>query len=292
MSTGVIQVKQITVSAYSYKFKIQKYIEQRIGTLEKEKYRPDIKVGDKGDAVLVNCSFPKEMTELKQRRYFKEYIINPVAQAMVDIIENEFAATYANKVMRSKYNFNEIMVMEIMKDPEETQKLLQPIITEMMGKKDFSLDGWIRFRLADYKVHITQMTGNLIDEYRAYQEHQEFIILLKEFISAQKSLLDLAHIIPGHEGEINLYNGRHEKITVMNEDEYDDLILGTLLKIVPKQIMIHGAERCGNIKLMNTIKSIYEDRVTFCRGCEICEKPSRSKQIIKGLKDILTLKKL
>lgn len=271
---------------------MKKYINRRIEKLGKKKYLPHMQVANKGDVVFINCSFPSEMPELKQRRYFKEYIIVPVAQAMVDIIENEFAVTFANEIMTTQYNFNEITIMGIMPEPRQTQQLLEPIISELMVSKGFSLDGWIRFRLADYKAYITRMLGNLIYEYQAHEEQQEFILLLKKFVSAQKPLLDLTHIIPGYEGQIGLYNGNYEKIAVMNKDEYDDLILGTLLKIVPRRIMIHGVERCRNIKLMNTITTVYEDRITYCLGCEFCKKPRLDQKFIRALKSILTPKKL
>ena len=291
-SIEVIDVKCIVISTYSYKSQIEEYINKRIDKLKE--YKPIIKIEQEGRTTFVTCSLPAGIPESKEEPYFKEYVVMPVAKALVDIIEKEFGVGYANEILKTSHKHREIIIVEMAEDKGETRNLLIPIISEITENNTFCLDGWIRFRLSKYKTHVMDMVENLVYEYESYKEYREFITLIKSFISNQRPLMEQVHIIPNKNGQISLYNTKMEKVDIDVDPGgfQDDLVLATLLTLAPLRIIIHKEERYGNIRLITTVKNIYEDRVEFCRGCKLCEGFRLKKGIMRALKDILTQKKL
>ncbi len=293
-SIGVIGVKQIILSTYSYRQQIVEYIKGRLEESSIKEYKPSIKIDEKGETTFITCALPVEIPKLKETRYFKENIIMPVAKAMVDIIEKEFAVDYANEILQTSYGCKEITITAIVEDKVQTKKLLDPIMSAMTENNTFCLDGWIRFRLSAYKMYMIEMVDNLIYEYEAYQEYEDFIALIKSYVLNQPSVIRKLHIIPDDHGVIELYNERKEymELDMGGYECRDDLILGTILTLAPLKMMIHKEEECKNTMLIATIKSIYEGRMTFCKGCKDCGGLGFKAGFMRALKEILTQKKV
>jgi hypothetical protein len=50
----------------------------------------------------------------------------------------------------------------------------------------------------------------------------------------------------------------------------DDLIISALITLSPNRIVIHCENNCNNKELIETIKNVFEHRVSFCNSCEFC----------------------
>lgn len=287
-------MKQIVISTYSYQDQIQRYIYQRIKRLKIKAYIPNIEIEKKGQAIFFTCFFPSGMPDSKKKRYFKDYIIMPVAQAIVDIIQKEFAPAYGNEIIQKNYQQQEIIITGLVQEESQIKKLLDPVIYELTENSTFCLDGWIRFRLFNYRIYLKEMVEHLVGEYLAYKEYKEFILLIKEFIFEKKSLLAQIHLIPNKNGHIDLYDEDKEWIEFDQEPYHnqDDIVLNTLLTLAPEKMTIHQEKKYENIQLIDTIKQIYEGRITFCIGCTDCKKIGPKTRLIATLKHILTHKKL
>ena len=67
--------------------------------------------------------------------------------------------------------------------------------------------------------------------------------------------------------EDNILNGKYLSDITFSQN---DCALNTLLNLVPNKIYIHLID--DNIdEFINTIKLIFDDRVTFCTDCSICK---------------------
>lgn len=293
-SIGVIRVKQIVISTYSYRQQVVEYITNRLEQLKAKEYSPLVSVEERSGTTFVTCALPQQTPKAKVQRYFETNIITPVANAMVDIIQAEFAVDYANEVLQANYGFEELVISAMIEDKRQTKELLDPIIEEIMTNHQFCLDGWIRFRLAPYKVYMIDRVEKLAAEYTTYKEYEDFIDLIQSYILDQPPLMEEIHMMPSRGGAIELYDDQ-KKHMVLDMTQYecqDDLILGTLLTIAPSKITIHKERRVGNSRLIETIKSIYADRVSFCKGCQYCSKLKFKATFTKVLKEILTHKKV
>jgi len=159
------------------------------------------------------------------------------------------------------------------------------LVTQILGCLDrssvFDIEGFLHFRAQEYKGEVKKAVEFAIDEYVIEREYLEFIQLLKQFVDRQKPRLDSLHVGITPQGKFHLYNNEGVKVTHqfledyqldnVHELGYEDLLISALIAVAPRQITIHI--RYEDYKdTLQTIRSVFGDRVRDCEGCAICEK--------------------
>lgn len=145
------------------------------------------------------------------------------------------------------------------------------------------VDGFVRFRVREYRDYIEGIVEAGVDDLLIEREYDEFISLIREFINEQKSEMDFLHVIPTKDKKYRFYNRFETDISVVCTKEfltdnpcidinYDDMLISTLILLVPKKIMLHKSHRIENTELLKTIKEIFGDKLILCKGCEFCNK--------------------
>ena len=140
--------------------------------------------------------------------------------------------------------------------------------------------GFIIFRLRDYFEALLEQVDKSVNKYIVEKEYIEFISLLKLYINSEKSSCKEVHIIYNNSKPIlldecknviniedNELNGKYLSDITFSSN---DCALNTLLNLVPQKLYIHLID--DNIdEFINTLKLIFEDRVTFCTDCSLCK---------------------
>jgi putative sporulation protein YtxC len=122
----------------------------------------------------------------------------------------------------------------------------------------------------------------VVENYMVEKEYNEFIKLLKYFVEIQESKIDEVHIIVKGNSEylIQDENGNdilEQLFSELSEARYtgtvsvEDMLISGLITNSPGKVIVHCEENCDNKELMDTIKKVFLDRVTFCSSCKICE---------------------
>jgi putative sporulation protein YtxC len=143
------------------------------------------------------------------------------------------------------------------------------------------VDGFIRFRLKDYIKELQEAADRAVDDFLMDKEYQEFIQLLRYFVEIQDSRTDLINVVMKPNGSFLLYDGQHRAVNssylegfivdlIESEINYEDLLISALITIAPREIIFHTGKTEGPQNTLETIKNIFSDRVTLCRGCELC----------------------
>lgn len=292
-TTGVIEMNHVIISTYSSPVQVQNYINKRLEPLYLKSYKPISHITVQSKVTFITYHF----SPLLQSSY-----ITPIAKGIADFIQQEFAKTYAADIIQIDYGFNSKenhKIREVLYDLYQSAPLLQQTIEECGEKEklvksisqaieennNFCVDGWIKFRLEEYKNHIRERVERVIFEYLAYQEYTEFIDLLKRFIETQAPLVNVLHLIPKGSGCIGLYNEDYKEMTPvileqdtqisqMDENYDDDLILSIVLTISPLKLMIHKKDAYENKRLIQTIRMVYGSKVGLCKNCKHCEQTS------------------
>lgn len=141
----------------------------------------------------------------------------------------------------------------------------ESVMDYLSENKSIILSGFMNFRLGDYKNELYDICVNAGEEYAAIKEYNEFIDMLRFFISVQTSREELVHIIKDAD-RWRILNRRRRDITenYTNDLPYfdeeltgEDILLSALIAIVPRRIIIHDEEE--NAKIYETIKLIFED---------------------------------
>lgn len=156
------------------------------------------------------------------------------------------------------------------------------------------LEGFIRFRLANCLEELEWLVDSVVDEFLVQKEYDNFIAMLKQFVSAQIPLVRTLHVCPEKSGRYVLYDENLKALTEsqilgLEPDEFegyvndDDLLLSALVSLAPKKVLIHNPENIKNKQLFETIHKLFAERVILCDGCKICQKNNHPIQIKSNL---------
>lgn len=187
--------------------------------------------------------------------YFDEYERLQICDNCKDTVENEEITTKSRK--------------------EIIQKALLVYIQE---QKSMILEGFVNFRLKEYMSYLDNIIDTAVNQFIIEKEYNEFISLLKIYIDSKVPECEILHLIYIN-GESILLN-KEKNIVSVSENIYNakylsdisfssnDYALNTLLSLLPAKIEIHviGLED----EFIDTVKQIFEGRVSVCKDCNIC----------------------
>ena len=118
-----------------------------------------------------------------------------------------------------------------------------------------------------------------VNQYIIEKEYKEFINLLKIYINSTEPKTDILHLIYIN-GESILLDKEKNIIKIdqnINNAKYlsditfssNDIALNTLLSLLPRKIEIHIIN--NEDEFINTLKLIFENRISICNSCNICK---------------------
>lgn len=136
-----------------------------------------------------------------------------------------------------------------------------------------NINGFIRFRLKNLREEIELVIDKVVEKYMVEKEYIEFIKLLKYFVEIQESKIDEINIIVEEEGNyiIQDKNGNDLFKEFLSELEVEsvssvnmeDIIISGLITNCPNKINIYNSEKCLNKEFLDTIKKVFDERVTL-----------------------------
>ena len=144
--------------------------------------------------------------------------------------------------------------------------------------KAMILDGFVYFRLKEYFSYLDNMIDTSVNQFVIEKEYNEFINLLRIYVDSKGAECNLLHLIYINGESIlldddknivsisdNILNARYLSDISFSSN---DFALNTLLTLLPAKIEIHliGKED----EFINTIKLIFDGKVSICKDCNIC----------------------
>ena len=159
------------------------------------------------------------------------------------------------------------------------EALYNCIYSFISHNKILILDGFINFRLQPYISILDDIISEGVNNYIIEKEYMEFISLLKLYINSQKNNSNIIHLIYKTSESILLDENKN---LILNSEEIfnakylsdisfssNDYTLNSLLNLLPKKIFIHLIDNQID-EFINTLQLIFENRVSICLNCEIC----------------------
>lgn len=152
-----------------------------------------------------------------------------------------------------------------------------------------SVDGFINFRLQDFKLEVEQLVDEAVEEYMLEKEYDDFIDLLRYFVNTQEPRLKKVHVMLSSSGSFDMFDKNYKHIDneflegfildLMDNDlTYEDLLVSALITIAPLEIVLHLPVPVNDLSTaISTIQSVFEERVTTCMGCNKCQSISIKK---------------
>lgn len=212
---------------------------------------------------------------------------------LTELIGEVVIEFYEEKILKQLINYNYFYFDEYEKNKilENCMQLIEPEMynTKLLDNKNIKeyvkenkamiLDGFVYFRLRAYLEYLDEVVDSGVNQFVIEKEYREFISLLRIYVESKVPEYNLLHLIYIN-GESILLDEKRNIVSV-SENIYNakylsdisfssnDFALNTLLCFLPRRIEIHLID--DEDEFINTLKLIFEGRVTICKDCDICK---------------------
>lgn len=212
---------------------------------------------------------------------------------LTELIGEVVIEFYEEKILKQLINYNYFYFDEYEKNKilENCMQLIEPEMynTKLLDNKNIKeyvkenkamiLDGFVYFRLRAYLEYLDEVVDSGVNQFVIEKEYREFISLLRVYVESKVPEHNLLHLIYIN-GESILLDEKRNIVSV-SENIYNakylsdisfssnDFALNTLLCLLPRRIEIHLID--DEDEFINTLKLIFEGRVTICKDCDICK---------------------
>ena len=212
-----------------------------------------------------------------------------VTELITNAIIECFEARIVKRMINSNYfyfdeyekniifeNCKELLTVE---SKEKYEILYQEIENYIHQNSRIVLEGVINFRIKQYRKLLDETIDMGVNQYIIEKEYSEFIHLLKNYIQHTTAQIERLHLIYTN-GESILLDDNKNIISISDNlcnAKYlsdisfssNDFALNTLLNLVPEKLEIHVID--VEDEFIDTLKKIFENRVTICKECNICK---------------------
>ena len=212
---------------------------------------------------------------------------------LTELIGEVVIEFYEEKILKQLINYNYFYFDEYEKNKilENCMQLIEPEMynTKLLDNKNIKeyvkenkamiLDGFVYFRLRAYLEYLDEVVDSGVNQFVIEKEYREFISLLRVYVESKVPEYNLLHLIYINGESIlldeksnivsvseNIYNAKYLSDISFSSN---DFALNTLLCLLPRRIEIHLID--DEDEFINTLKLIFEGRVTICKDCDICK---------------------
>lgn len=263
----------------------------RLKTLQERKLLDEVAMDDNGSFIVY-----KHVGETtSEKSLLDSTTAIAVAEVLADTITNDIEPILVRSYFGNSYfRVNKEELERLFRDAitllhrddeaslysytERRNHILMSIHDYIMTNDYLDLLGFVRFRLKEYCLLLQDAIDRAIDDYLTEQEHEEFVLLLRNFVDIQEPQMGEVNVVLQEPGVFKLIDSQHNVIdnaylegfiTDLLEStvDYDDLLVSALITIAPESIVLHYHTR---YRAIDTIEGIFGHRVNTCKGCKLC----------------------
>lgn len=162
---------------------------------------------------------------------------------------------------------------------EKYESIYNALYLYVLEHHSIVLNGFINFRLENYKKVLDYAIDLCVNNFLIEKEYYEFINILHLYVNSKESNAHHLHLVYVNKESILL---DENKSIIQTDDKLfdakylsdisfssNDYCLNALLNLLPQRLYIHLANNYED-EFINTLKLIFENRVTICTDCDIC----------------------
>lgn len=223
------------------------------------------------------------------------YLLDQFLNVLAEYIIDRYEAQMLKRLLHEDYpTLSPAQKREVLRgaelytdDPEigysaRKQAVLLSLYDYLREDSVMLLDGFVAFRLKEYESMLENMSERLVDGCITQREYEDFISLLKYFVNIQESRPSLTHVVVTVDERYELLSESGENITgrclsdfvdcndIPENANFDDLLISMLITLAPESIMVHNADQIRNKELFQTIRRVFDGRLAYCTGCDLC----------------------
>ncbi len=197
-------------------------------------------------------------------------------KALSEFIIDKYESKILKRIINKKYpDIPNAIVSQIIKSKDddslqERRRVVENILKGYFLENEIgNIEGIVTFRLNEYKSKLCDLADKIVDEYYLSREYDDFVDLLKYFISVQNTRAEIVYIVVNDEDMYSVLDEEKHDITkevisdLVPQNEikyvtYDDLLISMLISIAPKKIIVNNKEKIKNVQLFETVEKVFE----------------------------------
>lgn len=153
------------------------------------------------------------------------------------------------------------------------------LVKYLKDNNSLVLSGFVNFRVKDYMNLLDETIDLCVNSFLIEREYFEFINLLRIYINSKQPTMSHVHLVYINNESILI--DENKNIIPIDEEVFNakylsdisfssnDFCLNTLLTLIPETLTIHLINSFED-EFINTLKLIFENRVSICTDCDIC----------------------
>lgn len=272
---------------------LRERLASEVRTLRDEGLNVQVDEETRGNLIFLDCNVVDETGAGQNPGLLLRHL---VAGAVSDVIVDIWEERLLKRMVRSGYYyFNQEEQDTILRyagrnldSGDEASRILgrkhqilQRLLEYLDTDSEVVLEGFVTFRLKEYVEELEDAVDRAVDDFLMEKEYTEFIRLLKYFVDAQEPRVEEVHVIVLPGGAFKLVDGQGQALhneyledfvveMVDSQINYEDLMISSLITIAPSRITLHVSTANLRDEAVETVRSVFGERVTLCRGCELC----------------------
>ena len=278
-------------------------------TLIQEGFRVAIDETNRGIYTFLGCNVIEGELSFRNYERIKNMLKNSVGQLLADLVVSKEEKQLVRKIVDHNYYYfnqdernqiyqNSIQLLNanssMMADFNESarrNRVLSKALEYLEAHHELVVDGFITFRLKDYRARLTGIVDQVVDEFMMDLEYKEFIRVLRYFVDVQESKMEEVHVVIHGNGTFKIVDGQNKPVNSQTLDHfisksteeinYEDLLISALISIAPRNVLLHCPKETKVEDVVDTIRSVFEGRVILCEGCDICHVAAIDKNTLK-----------
>lgn len=249
---------------------------------------------------IENCSLERTYYSYHKFKHFDNIIIHytgleidnfisDISSSIASSIINYYENLLALNILKNNYFYfsdielykiHELCTEYLLHDDYYYKKsiITSSLFDYFSTNKNVNITGFINFRLNTYIRYIDSIVDLCVNKFLIEKEYQEYINLLKLYISTKPTNYNTLHLIYQKTNSIildennNVLNINNEKINTKYLSDVsfnsNDYILDFLLSNIPNKLYVHLLET--EDEFTHTLKQIFYDRIKLCTECKLC----------------------
>lgn len=296
MGGGILEVITFSTTAqYNFQFFLQ-FISQQLNCLRDERFEFELIPRTPQQICLVCDKWPENLSRQEAIATFRHYLSLAVAQFIIEELEPillknmlikdyhctgeklETVFAYCQELL---YQGEDILLNDRSPVEERKRKIYFRVYQCLAEERIFDLIGFVQFRLQSYLQDLKELQEYALEEFVLAEAYQEFIRLLRQFVSVQETKIPLLHVLLQEGQRFFIYNEDKEEVTEREIEAYlkvwaghnlvaEGMLLSTLIGMAPHVIILHTEDADFNV--ISTLKNIYQERLHICSSCPDCLK--------------------
>lgn len=255
---------------------------------------------DVGGMHYIKCFLKDTAEDFMAFEGARDMFYTYAAGIIYSFIAQEYESEIAERILKESYRYLEeddyrqirdrsievitgstLSMHSVLLNMNRRNSILRKIEDYIKENTELILDGFITFRLKEINEELGEIIERVAEDYAVEKEYSEFIKLLKYFVDIQDERYDKIDIVIDRSGAYSIYTSEGKNISEEFFEDFKagesegeisthDMLISAVITNAPGSICIHGAEYCQCAEVVETIKSIFQDRVTLCSGCSLC----------------------